>query len=183
MTTAAHDHYLKGTLWCARCHTRGLRSRLGFTQATGAHGQQYDYFYCSRREGGICDLPHLPIERIEDAVTRFWSTQRPPRPAPHVHSPDPRLHTSVAAELRMASRSLAKSSSWLRDQVSPTTPDVGLPAAAAVDLENLNRPTRLSSAHDKPRADYLALPVRLKVPSTAYSTSLIETDESGSAVR
>ena len=73
-----HEHYLKGSLWCARCHTRGTRSRLTFNQSTGKHGQRYDYFFCLNRRTGTCDLPHLPTEYVEDAVTRYWSTQRLP---------------------------------------------------------------------------------------------------------
>jgi site-specific DNA recombinase len=72
----SHDHYLKGSLWCARCHTRGTRGRLVLTRATGRHGGEYAYFLCLGRRDGACDLPHLPTEYVEDAVERYWSTQR-----------------------------------------------------------------------------------------------------------
>jgi site-specific DNA recombinase len=73
----SHDHHLKGSLYCARCHTRRQqRRRLVITQATGRHGGQYAYFMCTARRHGECDLPHLPIEYVEDAVTAYWTTQR-----------------------------------------------------------------------------------------------------------
>jgi site-specific DNA recombinase len=74
-----HDHYLKGSLGCARCHARGQRSRLVFTQATGRHGGIYEYFRCVARRPSGCGLPHLPIEQVEEAIERYWATQRLPR--------------------------------------------------------------------------------------------------------
>jgi site-specific DNA recombinase len=71
-----HDHYLKGTLWCDRCRERGERQRLIITKTTNRHGTDYFYFLCRGRQEGVCDLPHLPMEHIEDAVLRYWATQR-----------------------------------------------------------------------------------------------------------
>jgi len=63
-----HGHYLKGSLFCARCH-----SRLGFCYASG-RGGVYPYFYClgrnKKRTG--CQLPYLNAEAVEAAVARQW---------------------------------------------------------------------------------------------------------------
>jgi site-specific DNA recombinase len=65
-----HPHYLKGTLFCGRC-----QSRLSFLSAKG-RSQHYDYFYClgkmNRRTD--CDLPHIPVEVVEDSLTRYYGT-------------------------------------------------------------------------------------------------------------
>jgi len=71
-----HDHYLKGTIWCDRCRENGRRHRLIITKATGRRGVDYFYFLCRGRQEGVCDLPHLPMEHVEEAVLRYWSTQR-----------------------------------------------------------------------------------------------------------
>ncbi len=63
-----HQHYLKGTLFCRRCH-----SRLGMTYATGRHGGIYPYFFClgrQRRNG--CDLPYLQVDGVEERVERLY---------------------------------------------------------------------------------------------------------------
>jgi hypothetical protein len=70
-----HDHYLKGTLWCGRCHERGERRRLILTTTTNRYHATYVYFLCRGRQDGTCDLPHLPLEHVEDAVLRHWATQ------------------------------------------------------------------------------------------------------------
>jgi site-specific DNA recombinase len=42
-----HYHYLKGHLWCGRCHDKGVESRLLLTKAKG-HGGEYWYFFLHR---------------------------------------------------------------------------------------------------------------------------------------
>jgi hypothetical protein len=50
-----NQHYLKGTVFCARC-----QRRLGFLVATGRNGGKYDYFFCyGRQSKNGCDLPFL----------------------------------------------------------------------------------------------------------------------------
>jgi site-specific DNA recombinase len=73
-----HDHYLKGSLWCARCHEQGRRGRLIISKATGRRGVEYAYFLCRGRQDGLCDLPYLPVEHVEDAVLEYWGSQRLP---------------------------------------------------------------------------------------------------------
>ena len=67
-----HEHYLKGSLWCGRCHQQEISSRLILTKATGRLGVDYFYFLCRGRQEGFCDLPHLPLERVEDKILNFW---------------------------------------------------------------------------------------------------------------
>jgi site-specific DNA recombinase len=67
-----HQHYLKGGIFCDRCHRQGRTSRLIFTQHTGRAGKKYAYFVCRGRQDGLCDLPHLRIENVEDAVVEHY---------------------------------------------------------------------------------------------------------------
>jgi len=61
-----HQHYLKGTVFCARC-----KRRLGFLVATGRNGGKYDdYFFCYGRQAkNGCDLPFLTTTAVEEAVS------------------------------------------------------------------------------------------------------------------
>lgn len=78
------DHYLKGSLVCARCG-----SRLGYSLNSGKGGQ-YAYFFCLGRAkkriipesikaegytgtpGTICTLPYVQAEDVENGVVRHW---------------------------------------------------------------------------------------------------------------
>jgi DNA invertase Pin-like site-specific DNA recombinase len=62
-----HNHYLRGLLWCGRC-----KHRLVVTYVQGRHGGEYYYFYCRGRQQGLCDLPGIPIEVLEDAVAAYY---------------------------------------------------------------------------------------------------------------
>ncbi len=58
-----HRHYLKGSLFCARCG-----ERLGFSFFKG-HGGVYPYFFCyGRQRGNGCDLPFLAADDVDDWV-------------------------------------------------------------------------------------------------------------------
>ena len=63
-----HDHYLKGSLFCARCG-----SRLGFGYSKGKGGT-YPYFFCLGRvkKRTECELPYLNAEQQEAHVIRHW---------------------------------------------------------------------------------------------------------------
>ncbi len=52
-----HRHYLKGTLWCGRCHDRGGDTRMLLQRTVGRHGGEYWYFFCAGRQRGTCDSP------------------------------------------------------------------------------------------------------------------------------
>jgi site-specific DNA recombinase len=68
-----HEHYLKGTLFCANCG-----SRLGFGFSRGKRGTQYPYFFCLGRnkKRTDCRLPYLPAEQVEKRVIDFWLKQK-----------------------------------------------------------------------------------------------------------
>ncbi len=70
-------HYLKGALYCDRCHTAGRTSRLLYTEATG-NGGRYGYFFCRSRQEGLCDLPHLPVDQVEEAIATHYNLLRVP---------------------------------------------------------------------------------------------------------
>jgi site-specific DNA recombinase len=61
-----HNHYLKGTLWCARCKHRFIVLR-----AEG-NGGVYFYFLCRGRQKGLCDMPYIPIDVLEEAVAHYY---------------------------------------------------------------------------------------------------------------
>jgi site-specific DNA recombinase len=77
------DHYLKGSVVCARCG-----SRLGYSLNRGKGGE-YAYFFCLGRAkhrpiqdgagsgipGTECDLPYLPEAAVEQAVVDLWYRQ------------------------------------------------------------------------------------------------------------
>ena len=67
-----HLNYLTGTLTCARCG-----SRLLYTLVKG-HGGSYEYFVCTGRHTGRtgCDLPYVPVYKIEAEVARLWHNEQ-----------------------------------------------------------------------------------------------------------
>ncbi len=66
-----HPHYLKGTIFCARCG-----ASLMFSRNRGQGGIEYDYFCCIGRHTHRtdCDLPYLPAEAVEAAITDYYDT-------------------------------------------------------------------------------------------------------------
>ena len=72
-----HHHYLKSTVWCGRCHGRGVASRLILMPVTG-RGGKYRYFLCRARQDHACDAPYIRIEDAEAAVLRHYATLRLP---------------------------------------------------------------------------------------------------------
>jgi site-specific DNA recombinase len=63
-----HGHYLVGTVYCAMCG-----KRLMYTKCTGRHGGKFEYLVCSgRHKEKACDLPYLPVERVEKFVTTYY---------------------------------------------------------------------------------------------------------------
>jgi site-specific DNA recombinase len=69
-----HHHYLKGHLWCGRCHDKGVESRLLLVKGKGRHGGEYWYFLCTARQDHDCDAPLIRIEEAEDAVLRHYAS-------------------------------------------------------------------------------------------------------------
>jgi hypothetical protein len=64
----SHPHYLKGTVWCARCGRRFIVQR-----AVG-NGGEYYYFFCRGRQDGLCDHPYVPVEVMEKAVADHYAS-------------------------------------------------------------------------------------------------------------
>jgi site-specific DNA recombinase len=73
-----HQHYLRGSLYCAVCGGRLLYSKHR------GNGGEYEYFCCigrtSRRQGGRCDSRHYSAHEIETAITEHYRTIQIPEP-------------------------------------------------------------------------------------------------------
>ena len=65
-----HQHYLRGTLNCAKCGGRLLYSRHR------GNGGMYEYFCCikrlSRKQGGRCDSRHYSVPQIEQEIAEYY---------------------------------------------------------------------------------------------------------------
>jgi site-specific DNA recombinase len=66
-----HPHYLKGTIFCARCESRML-----FSRNRGRNGGTYDYFACIGRHtrSNGCTLPYLSVEAVDQAIADYYRT-------------------------------------------------------------------------------------------------------------
>lgn len=62
-----HDHFLKGTVWCARCERR-----LILRPSTGKSGQTYFYYICRGTQEHVCNLPSLPVWKVMRAVEAHY---------------------------------------------------------------------------------------------------------------
>ena len=63
-----HNHFLRGMLRCARCHAAGRDHPLVYSRVKNSAGNAYEYFLCKGRQEGVCDLPHLPVDLVEEAL-------------------------------------------------------------------------------------------------------------------
>jgi site-specific DNA recombinase len=72
-----HDHYLKGILWCYACHEGGREFRLIRQQSKG-NGGTYEYFFCRGKQEHVCDMRHIWVDEVEDAVVDFYGRLRLP---------------------------------------------------------------------------------------------------------
>ncbi|WP_112134793.1 recombinase family protein [Glycomyces dulcitolivorans] len=63
------QHYLKGTVRCARC-----RRLLTLERAKSKTGRFYFYYLCLGRAEGACDLPRLQVPAVEDQVAVHSAT-------------------------------------------------------------------------------------------------------------
>ncbi|HYM55811.1 MAG TPA: zinc ribbon domain-containing protein, partial [Solirubrobacteraceae bacterium] len=72
-----HQHYLRGTLYCAQCGGRLLYSKHR------GNGGVYEYFCCigrsSRKQGGRCDSRHYAVHEVEQAIAEHYRTVHVPR--------------------------------------------------------------------------------------------------------
>jgi site-specific DNA recombinase len=67
-----YPHYLKGSLFCGRCHDAGRLGRMVIQRSVGRAGGEYFYFFCTRRQDRQCDNPYIGIDDIEAAVERYY---------------------------------------------------------------------------------------------------------------
>jgi hypothetical protein len=72
-----HQHYLRGTLYCAICGGRLLYSKHR------GNGGVYEYFCCigrsTRRQGGSCPSRHYSAPEIEKAIADYYRSVHVPR--------------------------------------------------------------------------------------------------------
>ena len=82
-----HEHYLRGTLYCAECGRRLLYGKYR------GNGGEYEYFCCigrlSRRQGGRCQSRHYAVHEVEEAVAEHYRTVRV----------DPRVREAIWADV------------------------------------------------------------------------------------
>ena len=62
-----HNHYLKGSVVCARC-----RGRFYEMNVTNRHGSTYPYFVCRGRQQRSCTMRYLRCEQVEDKVHELY---------------------------------------------------------------------------------------------------------------
>lgn len=69
-----HQHYLRGSLYCAECGGRLLYGKFR------GNGGLYEYFSCinrfSRNNGASCHTPHYPVPLVERAIEEHYRTVR-----------------------------------------------------------------------------------------------------------
>ena len=71
-----HNHFLRGTLRCFRCHQQGRKRQLIYSQPVNKAGQAYQYYTCRSRSEHLCDLPNLRVVDVEQAILREISRLR-----------------------------------------------------------------------------------------------------------
>lgn len=97
-----HDHYLRGVVWCDRCH-----HRLIIMTGRSKTGIQYHYYLCRGRQEHLCDLPYLKIEQVERAVAAHYAT---------VHLPED-FRERAARVMSQAATERCAGHNSLRDQL------------------------------------------------------------------
>ena len=102
-----HDHYLKGTVWCARC-----KRRLILRPSTSKTGNIYFYYICRGVQEHDCDLPALPVAKVEHAITNHYTNVA--IPAQH----RTRLETLAAQACADAHKTITKLHTRLRKQLA-----------------------------------------------------------------
>ncbi len=72
-----YHHYLKGRLWCGRCHDEGRESRILIQRATGRRGQdEYFYFFCRAKQQHQCSSHYLDIDDVCEMVEQEYHRVR-----------------------------------------------------------------------------------------------------------
>ena len=70
-----HFHYLKGLIYCGRCEDEGRRSRMVYSQNKG-NGGIYEYFVCTAKQRGACDMSAIRIDALEVEVAVTIARER-----------------------------------------------------------------------------------------------------------
>ncbi len=70
-----HFHFLKGMIYCGRCEDEGRRSRMVYSQNKG-NGGVYEYFVCTAKQRGLCNMSAIRIDALEAAVAKTMSRER-----------------------------------------------------------------------------------------------------------
>jgi site-specific DNA recombinase len=79
-----------------RCERNERTSRLIYTEAKGQSGRRYRYFLCRGRQEGVCDLPYLPADVVEQAIVDHYADLQ--LPADFVSEVRDRLETTLSDE-------------------------------------------------------------------------------------
>ncbi|MET7483245.1 recombinase family protein [Streptomyces sp. NPDC005538] len=70
-----HHHELKGSLFCGSClHRHGERRRMILSKPKNRYGNTYQYFFCTGRYSHTCELPYIPLGKVEEAVEEHYAT-------------------------------------------------------------------------------------------------------------
>ena len=66
-----HNHYLKGSIFCAKCG-----QRLAISNPRSHTGVHYNYFYClgRQRDPESCSQSVVSVNRVERLVENHWAT-------------------------------------------------------------------------------------------------------------
>ncbi|HEX3783108.1 MAG TPA: recombinase family protein [Pseudonocardiaceae bacterium] len=74
-----HHHYLKGSLFCGRCHRAGRTSRMLIQRTKNRWGTEYLYFFCASKRDKkqtTCPTPHVSVQHVEELVEQHYATVR-----------------------------------------------------------------------------------------------------------
>ncbi len=79
-----HQHYLKGLLFCGRCHSAGRQHRLIYTIARGRGGETYAYFLCrgGKNTSAACPTSAPARSRTKSAASSPGCNSRAASPTP-----------------------------------------------------------------------------------------------------
>lgn len=108
-------------------------SRLIYTEATNRFKTRYGYFLCRGRLDGVCDLPYLPADNVEQAIVDHYATLNLPatfasdvrdllqKSLNHEHRSVADLHAAVSRKLKELEAKEGRLIDLLTDDALPTT--------------------------------------------------------------
>ena len=73
-----HHHYLKGSLWCGKCHDEGREHRMIIQRAVGRGGGEYFYYFGRGRQEHVCDTRFIDLAVVEAVVLSHYAEIRLP---------------------------------------------------------------------------------------------------------